>query len=140
MKNPNIDSRRPLDASPQGCVQGRAGRAQGSPLARAPEASPADGPGARASALAKTALDWRAPKGTRVPGLSLLTSCPALAFSVTELEREKVLTCHVGKPIRSRFFGGLIFFLNFQENQGIPKNDSKCHFFGGIEQNLRPCG
>lgn len=39
-----------------GCVQGRAGGAQGNLLARAPEASPADGPGARAAPLAKAAL------------------------------------------------------------------------------------
>lgn len=41
---------------PQGCVQGKAGGAQGSLLARTPEASPADGPGARAAPLAKAAF------------------------------------------------------------------------------------
>lgn len=60
-----------LDASPRGCVQGRAGGAQGSLLARAPEASPVDGPGASPAPLAKAALS----RGARRAHGSLDSSC-----------------------------------------------------------------
>lgn len=59
---------------PQGCVQGKAGGAQSSLLARAPEASPADGPSrSQGCASSKSSLLLKSLSGHTGPWTVSLT-------------------------------------------------------------------